>query len=58
PAPGCDAKLVPVDGKLEARFRGPNVMAGYWRANDADARDVFDDEGYYRSGDAVRFVDP
>ncbi|RQZ90401.1 feruloyl-CoA synthase [Burkholderia cepacia] len=58
PAPGCDAKLVPVDGKLEARFRGPNVMAGYWRASGDDAREVFDEEGYYRSGDAVRFVDP
>ncbi|KWF33308.1 feruloyl-CoA synthase [Burkholderia pseudomultivorans] len=58
PAPGCETKLVPVDGKLEARFRGPNVMAGYWRASGDDARDVFDDEGYYRSGDAVRFVDP
>ncbi|AJY05018.1 feruloyl-CoA synthase [Burkholderia sp. SIMBA_043] len=58
PAPGCDAKLVPIDGKLEARFRGPNVMAGYWRASGDDAREVFDDEGYYRSGDAVRFVDP
>ncbi|KWD91018.1 feruloyl-CoA synthase [Burkholderia ubonensis] len=57
PAPGCDAKLVPVDGKLEARFRGPNLMAGYWRASGDDAREVFDDEGYYRSGDAVRFVD-
>ncbi|AOJ66994.1 feruloyl-CoA synthase [Burkholderia ubonensis] len=57
PAPGCDVKLVPVDGKLEARFRGPNVMAGYWRASGDDAREVFDDEGYYRSGDAVRFVD-
>ncbi|MBN3791181.1 feruloyl-CoA synthase, partial [Burkholderia sp. Ac-20353] len=58
PAPGCEAKLVPVDGKLEARFRGPNVMAGYWRASGADAQHVFDDEGYYRSGDAVRFADP
>ena len=58
PAPGCDAKLVPVDGKLEARFRGPNVMAGYWRASGDDAREVFDEDGYYRSGDAVRFVDP
>ncbi|MGU7784190.1 feruloyl-CoA synthase [Burkholderia sp. PU8-34] len=58
PAPGCEVRLVPVDGKLEARFRGPNVMAGYWRASGADARDVFDDEGYYRSGDAVRFADP
>ncbi|MEM5328877.1 feruloyl-CoA synthase [Paraburkholderia sp. JHI2823] len=58
PAPGCETRLVPVDGKLEARFRGPNVMRGYWRANEADRHDVFDEEGYYRTGDAVRFVDP
>jgi len=58
PAPGCQTKVVPVDGKLEVRFRGPNVMRGYWRASPEQARDVFDDEGYYRTGDAVRFVDP
>jgi feruloyl-CoA synthase len=58
PAPGCEVKLVPVAGKLEARFRGPHVMAGYWRMNDAAAADSFDEEGYYCSGDAVRFVDP
>ncbi|MBB3259344.1 feruloyl-CoA synthase [Paraburkholderia bannensis] len=58
PAPGCLVKLAPVDGKLEVRFRGPNVMGGYWRASPEHRRDVFDDEGYYRSGDAVRFVDP
>ncbi|KAG8154833.1 feruloyl-CoA synthase [Burkholderia catarinensis] len=57
PAPGCDAKLVPCGGKLEVRFKGPNVMRGYWHA-DVDPRDVFDDEGYYRSGDAAAFVDP
>ncbi|WP_175951163.1 feruloyl-CoA synthase [Burkholderia sp. BCC0405] len=58
PAPGCLAKLVPVDGKLEVRFRGPHVMQGYWRATAAAAANVFDEEGYYRTGDAVRFVDP
>lgn len=58
PAPGCETRLAPVDGKLEARFRGPNVMAGYWRASEADRHEVFDEEGYYRTGDAVRFVDP
>jgi acyl-CoA synthetase (AMP-forming)/AMP-acid ligase II len=31
PVPGCDMKLVPVDGKLEARFADPHVTAGYWR---------------------------
>ncbi|REE07391.1 trans-feruloyl-CoA synthase [Paraburkholderia sp. BL27I4N3] len=57
PAPGCDTKLVPVDGKLEARFRGPHVMQGYWRMGASEAVGVFDDEGYYCSGDALRFVD-
>lgn len=56
PAPGCEVKLVRTDGKLEARFKGPHVMPGYWRAPQL-AADTFDDEGYYRSGDAVRFVD-
>jgi feruloyl-CoA synthase len=57
PAPACEVKLVRVDGKYEARFRGPHVMPGYWRAAEASAA-AFDDEGYYCSGDAVRFVDP
>ncbi|CBJ39853.1 coenzyme A ligase, putative long-chain-fatty-acid--CoA ligase (plasmid) [Ralstonia solanacearum CMR15] len=56
PAPGCEVKLVRVDGKLEARFKGPHVMPGYWRAPEL-AADTFDEDGYYRSGDAVRFVD-
>ena len=57
PAPGVEVKLVPVDGKLEIRFRGPNVMPGYWQMPDETAA-AFDDEGYYRSGDAVDFIDP
>jgi feruloyl-CoA synthase len=59
PAPGCEAKLTPVDGKLELRFRGPNVMAGYWRhESSASDEPVFDEEGFYRSGDAATFVNP
>ncbi|MDN7846972.1 feruloyl-CoA synthase [Burkholderia multivorans] len=57
PAPGCEVKLVPVADKLEARFRGPHVMSGYWRMEQL-AESPFDDEGYYRSGDALKFVDP
>ncbi|AJE22271.1 feruloyl-CoA synthase [Azotobacter chroococcum] len=57
PAPGCELKLTPVDGKLEARFRGPHVMAGYWREPQLSA-EAFDEEGYYRSGDALKLVDP
>ncbi|HJV93572.1 MAG TPA: feruloyl-CoA synthase [Azonexus sp.] len=57
PTPGCEMKLVPVDEKLEARFRGPHVMSGYWRAPE-QTREVFDEEGYYCTGDALRFADP
>lgn len=57
PAPGCEVKLVPVDGKLEARFRGPHVMPGYWRSSQ-QTQEAFDEEGFYRSGDAVRLCDP
>jgi feruloyl-CoA synthase len=56
PVPGVQAKLVPVDGKLEIRFKGPNVMPGYWRAPEETAA-AFDDEGFYRTGDAVLYVD-
>jgi feruloyl-CoA synthase len=57
PCPGVEAKLVPADDKLEVRFRGPNVMPGYWR-EPALSAEAFDEEGYYRTGDAVKFVDP
>ena len=57
PAPGCEVKLVPVDGKLEARFRGPHVMPGYWRSPEHNAQ-AFDEEGFYCTGDALKFADP
>jgi feruloyl-CoA synthase len=57
PCPGVEVKLVPLDGKIEVRFRGPHVMPGYWRAHELSAQ-AFDEEGYYRTGDAVKFVDP
>jgi feruloyl-CoA synthase len=56
PCPGVQAKLVPQDGKLEIRFRGPNLMPGYWRAPEQTAQ-AFDDEGYYCTGDAVAWID-
>ncbi|WP_043310463.1 feruloyl-CoA synthase [Pseudomonas sp. ML96] len=56
PAPGCEVKLVPLEGKLEARFRGPHIMAGYWRSPQQTA-EAFDEEGFYRSGDALKFAD-
>ncbi len=56
PAPGVEAKLAPVGGKHELRLRGPNIMAGYWRAPELSI-DAFDEEGYYRTGDAVLPID-
>ncbi|MGR4042762.1 feruloyl-CoA synthase [Pseudomonas sp. 910_21] len=57
PAPGCEVRLVPVDGKLEGRFRGPHIMPGYWRAAQQTA-EVFDAQGFYCSGDALKLADP
>lgn len=62
PVPGVDVKLVPdtsdpLYGKTEIRFRGPNVMPAYWRAPEQTS-DAFDAEGFYCTGDAVKFVDP
>ncbi|MBI6911387.1 feruloyl-CoA synthase [Pseudomonas palleroniana] len=57
PAPGCEVRLVPVDGKFEGRFRGPHIMPGYWRAPEQTA-EVFDEQGYYCSGDALKLADP
>jgi feruloyl-CoA synthase len=60
PVPGVDVKLVKdasTGGKLEIRFKGPNVMPGYWRAP-AQTADAFDADGFYRTGDAGRLIDP
>ncbi|GGC22149.1 feruloyl-CoA synthase [Pseudoduganella buxea] len=56
PAPGCRVKLAPVGDKFEARFKGPHVTPGYWRSAALTAA-AFDEEGYYRTGDALRFAD-
>ncbi|CAN7695048.1 AMP-binding protein [Bradyrhizobium sp. LjRoot220] len=56
PMPGLELKLVPHQGKLEARVRGPNVTTGYWNAPEASAA-AFDEEGFFRTGDAVVFAD-
>jgi len=57
PVPGVEVKLAPAEGKLEMRVRGPSVTPGYWREPEL-TRAAFDDEGFYRMGDAVGFVDP
>lgn len=57
PVPGCELKLVPRGDRIEARVRGPNVTPGYHERPDLTAY-CFDDEGFFKTGDAVRFVDP
>jgi feruloyl-CoA synthase len=57
PVAGCGLKLVPTAGRLEVRVKGPHVTPGYFRRDDLTAA-AFDEEGYYRIGDAVAFVDP
>ena len=57
PGPGMAVKLAPVGDKLEIRVKGPNVTPGYYKAPDLTAK-AFDEEGWLRTGDAVRFADP
>lgn len=57
PVPGLELKLVPNEHKLEARYRGPNIMPGYWR-QPKTTQSSFDDEGFYLTGDALKLVDP
>lgn len=58
PVPGLDLKLVPVDAtRYEARARGPNLTPGYLGAPEVYAA-ALDEEGFYRTGDAVSFVAP
>jgi feruloyl-CoA synthase len=56
PVPGVELKLVPAGDKLEIRVRGPNVTPGYWKSPDLTAP-AFDQDGFYRPGDAVRLAD-
>ena len=57
PVSGNDAKLVPNNGKLEVRAKGPNVTPGYWRQPELTAN-AFDEEGFYKFGDALKPADP
>lgn len=53
PVLGNEIKLVPGNGKLELRVRGPNVTPGYWRQSEL-TRAAFDEEGFYKYGDAAK----
>jgi feruloyl-CoA synthase len=58
PPPGLDVKLVPLaDGKYETRLKGPNITPGYWREPKLTS-DAYDEDGFYKLGDALKFDDP
>lgn len=57
PLPGNTFKMVPNGEKMELRVKGVNITPGYYR-NPAKTAEAFDEEGYYKLGDAVKFVDP
>ncbi|MBS0450907.1 MAG: feruloyl-CoA synthase [Proteobacteria bacterium] len=60
PANGTEIKLVPLpghEGRYEIRVRGAHNFAGYLHRPDLTEA-AFDEEGYFRLGDAVRLVDP
>ena len=57
PFPGVELKMVPCGSKYELRLRGVNVTPGYFGRPDLTAA-AFDEEGFYRIGDAGVFVDP
>ena len=57
PQPGATLKLVPAGDRMELRIKGPHIMSGYYKADALNAA-AFDEEGYFRTGDAVRWVDP
>ena len=59
PIPGVEIKMIPVgdSDKFELRVKGENITPGYWKQDHLTAV-AFDEEGFYKMGDAARFVDP
>ncbi len=54
PPPGAELKLVPFEAAYELRVKGPHVTPGYWRSPELTAQ-AFDEDGYYRLGDAFLY---
>jgi feruloyl-CoA synthase len=57
PVPGTELKMLPNEGKLELRLSGPNITPGYFKRDDL-TRDAFDEDGFFRTGDAGKLADP
>ncbi len=58
PFPGVQLKMVPTgeEGRYELRLKSVIVTPGYYKRPDLTAQ-MFDEEGFYKIGDAGRFVD-
>lgn len=56
PMPGLTLKLVPAGPHYEVRLRGPMITPGYL-ANPEANKGIFDDEGFYRTGDTAQLHD-
>jgi feruloyl-CoA synthase len=56
PTAGLTLKLVPSNGKVEVRYKGDNITPGYWKNPEA-TQESFDEEGYFCTGDAVKWID-
>ncbi|QIB65279.1 AMP-binding protein [Kineobactrum salinum] len=56
PPPGVEVKLVPTDDRYEILMRGDFLTPGYLH-DAAKTAAVFDEEGFYRTGDTARFHD-
>ena len=57
PQPGVTLKLLPVGDRLELRIKGPHIMPRYYK-DDALNAAAFDEEGFFKTGDAAHWVDP
>ena len=58
PVPELEAKLIPQgDNRYEIRVRGPNVFESYYKDPERSA-ESFDEERFFITGDAMRFVNP
>lgn len=57
PLPGVFVKMIPTGEKFELRIKGPNVTPGYLNRPDLTSA-AFDENGFYKIGDAGDFADP
>ncbi|GAB5448455.1 feruloyl-CoA synthase [Gymnodinialimonas sp.] len=57
PLPGVDVKLIPVEDRYEVRVKGPSIFKEYL-GDPAKTAEAFDEKGFFRTGDAMAFVDP